>query len=80
MEELYESTKYLINYTHHIYADIVKQAYLEEIEEVGDKVMAEKLRSLRDVTTLKSQLIMSCLKQHEQLVKYRVHELQEEDE
>jgi hypothetical protein len=27
--------------------------------------MVEKLKSLREVTTKKSQLIMTCLKQHE---------------
>ena len=62
----------------HIYADIIKDVFMKEIQKAGDSEMVHKLKTIRDIATKKSALIIVCLNQWQELVKMRANEIKEE--
>ena len=81
LQEIYKDDGVMIGSdNNHIYADIIKEVFMKEVEKAGDAEMAMKLKTVRDIATKKSSLIMICLNQWQELVKLRARELQEERE
>jgi len=62
LKELYRNSAYLVNHTKHIYNDIIKETYLDEVRKIGDSTFSKNLEHMKDIVTQKSQLIMTCLK------------------
>lgn len=62
LHELYSKTAYLVNHTDHIYNDIIKETYLDEVRKLGDQEFQKSLEDMKDLATKKSHLIMLCLK------------------